>query len=99
METLHHIALPVTDINKAVDWYGENFDIRKVYADESWALLEFENIFVALVLPGQHPIHIAVERENAESFGALKIHRDGTASVYVNDPWGNPIEYVKPSRP
>jgi catechol 2,3-dioxygenase-like lactoylglutathione lyase family enzyme len=67
METLHHIALPVTVIDKAVDWYEENFDIRKVYADESWALLEFENISVALVLPDQHSMHIAVERENAET--------------------------------
>ena len=98
METLHHIALPVTDIDKAVDWYEENFDIRKVYADESWALLAFENISVALVLPDQHPMHIAVERENAEEFGVLNIHRDGSASTYVADPWGNPIEYVKPSR-
>lgn len=99
MEKLHHIALPVTNINNAVDWYEENFDIRKVYVDKSWALLEFENISVALVLPDQHPMHIAVERENAENFGVLKTHRDGTASVYVDDPWGNPIEYIKPSRP
>jgi catechol 2,3-dioxygenase-like lactoylglutathione lyase family enzyme len=99
METLHHIALPVTDIDKAVEWYEENFDIRMVYADESWALLEFENISVALVLSDQHPMHIAVERENAENFGALKTHRDGTASVYIDDPWGNPIEYIKSSRP
>jgi len=95
MGMIHHIALPVTDINKAVDWYEKNFDIRKVYADESWALLEFKNISVALVLPNEHPMHIAVERENAKNFGALKTHRDGTASVYVDDPWGNTVEYVK----
>lgn len=97
MERLHHIALPVTDIGKAVDWYEKNFIIRKVYADESWALLAFDNVALALVLQGQHPAHIAVERENAEGHGTLMQHHDGTASVYVNDPWGNAVEYLKPA--
>ena len=58
MEELHHIALPVNDIGKAVNWYEKNFDVSKVYEDKSWALLAFENISLALVLPGQHPAHI-----------------------------------------
>lgn len=99
MDTLHHIALPVTDIDKAVAWYEKNFNIRKIYADESWALLSFENISVALVLPDQHPRHVAVERADAEEFGALTTHRDGSVSAYAQDPWGNSIEYVKPVRP
>ena len=50
MERLHHVALQVTDMRKAVDWYETNFDVRKVYEDESWALLAFENISLALVI-------------------------------------------------
>ncbi len=95
MERLHHIALPVTDIEKAVLWYEKNFDVRKIYADSTWALLAFDNVALALVLPGQHPAHIAVERENIERYGHLSKHRDGTASVYVTDPWGNAVEYLQ----
>jgi hypothetical protein len=50
---------------------------------------------VALVLHEQHPPHFAIVRSNAEAYGPLKTHRDGTASVYVNDPFGNVIEVVK----
>ena len=95
MEELHHIALPVNDIGKAVTWYEKNFDVSKVYEDESWALLAFENISLALVLPGQHPAHIAVTRANAEKHGKLTTHRDGSSAVYVTDPWGNAVEYLK----
>ena len=58
-------------------------------------MLAFDNVSLALVLPDQHPAHIAVERENAETHGTLTEHRDGSASVYVKDPWGNAIEYLK----
>ncbi len=68
-----------------------------LYADASWALLKFENIALALVLPDQHPPHVAVERENAEAYGTLTPHRDGTASVYIRDPWGNAVEIMKAS--
>ena len=95
MEELHHIALPVNDIGKAVTWYEKNFDVSKVYEDESWALLAFENISLALVLPGQHPAHIAVRRENAAKHGKLTKHRAGSSSGYVTDPWGNAVEYLK----
>ena len=95
MEKLHHIALPVNDIDEAVAWYRKNFDVEPVHTDESWALLTFENVALALVLPDQHPAHIAVERVDAEQFGLLAPHRDGTRSTYVQDPWGNSIEYVE----
>jgi catechol 2,3-dioxygenase-like lactoylglutathione lyase family enzyme len=94
MERLHHIALPVADITQALEWYRATFDVETVYADESWALLRFENVALALVLPSQHPTHIAVERADAASFGALTPHRDGTASVYVTDPFGNVVEFL-----
>jgi hypothetical protein len=47
------------------------------------------------VLPGQHPPHIAIERPDASAYGPLRQHRDGTASVYVNDPFGNVIEIMQ----
>ncbi len=96
MDRLHHIAITVTDIAQAVAWYQNRFDIVVAYEDDSWALLRFEDCALALVLPDQHPPHLAVERADAASYGPLIPHRDGTASVYINDPWGNVIEILKP---
>ena len=99
MEILHHIALPVTDIPNAVDWYERNFNIRRVYEDESLALLSFENVCLALVLPDQHRAHFAVEREDTEAMGAPATHRDRSASVRAEDSRGNMIESLKAARP
>lgn len=90
-----HIAIPVSDIQQALRWYRGQFQVQTVYEDATWAMLKFGNVNLALVLQGQHPPHIAVERSDAEAYGNLNIHRDGTASVYVNDPFGNVIEVLK----
>ena len=95
MDRLHHIAIAVPNIEKALDWYRERLDVETAYVDESWALLRFENIALALVLPDQHPPHIAIERPDADAYGPLTPHRDGTASVYIEDPWGNSVEFLK----
>ena len=95
MDKIHHIAIPVKAIDKAVDWYVSQFDVRVSYQDESWALLKFENLSLALVLPSEHPGHFAIEHDRAESFGALTPHRDGTESVYIKDPSGNTVEILK----
>ena len=92
---IHHSAICVDDIAEATDWYRSIMDFEIEYQDESWALLSFENSKVALVLPSQHPPHLAFEHSRAAEFGALKTHRDGTASVYVDDPFGNTIELLK----
>lgn len=95
MDKIHHIAIQVEDINKAVDWYCSQFDVEVGYQDETWAMLKFDNIYLAIVIPGQHPPHFAIEDENAEKYGELTPHRDGTASIYINDPFGNSIEIMK----
>ena len=58
-------------------------------------LLTYDNISLALVLPNMHPPHIAFEKDNAEDYGKLKKHRDGTSSVYINDPSNNSVEILK----
>ena len=42
-----------------------------------------------------HPPHIAFEKDNAEDYRTLKKHRDGTSSVYINDPSNNSVEILK----
>jgi hypothetical protein len=89
LDAMHHVAIPVTDVQKTVDWYLKNFQ------DETWAMLELANIRLALVSREQHPPHIGFMRPDAEQFGRLRPHRDGTRSVYVEDPAGNCVEILK----
>jgi catechol 2,3-dioxygenase-like lactoylglutathione lyase family enzyme len=93
LDTMHHVAISVTDVKGTVDWYTTHFDCKVVYQDDSWALVQFANIQLAFVLPRQHPPHIALLGDPAP-FGEPKTHRDGTRSVYLKDPAGNNIEIL-----
>ena len=94
LNTIDHVAIPVTDVATSVAWYRERFACEVKYQDDTWALLAFANIRLALVIPAQHPAHLGFVTAQAEKFGALKTHRDGTRSVYVNDPSGNAVEML-----
>ena len=95
MDKIHHIAIQVKNISKSVDWYKQNFDVEVSYLDETWAMINFENTSLALVIPEEHPYHFAIESSSAESYGNLTKHRDGTASVYIKDIDGNNVEMIK----
>ncbi|MBX3684841.1 MAG: VOC family protein [Rhodocyclaceae bacterium] len=97
MDAIHHIALPTRDVSVAVAWYRERFDCLVEYQDESWALLRFANVSLALVLPGQHPPHIGFAHADAARFGPLRTHRDGSRSTYIADPGGNAVEILDQS--
>ena len=92
---IDHIALQVDDIRRACVWYVSHFDANVLYLDETWALLEFDNIKMALILPGQHQNHVAIE-VNPEQYPDLefKQHRDGSNYHYLSDPWGNCVELI-----
>ena len=92
-DTVDHFAVPVSDVKNTVEWYLQNFNCKVAYQDDTWALLEFANIRLAFVLPQQHPPHFALLRDPA-AFGEPKTHRDGTRSVYLNDPSGNSVEVL-----
>ena len=94
---LHHVALCVPEIAPAVMWYTDRLSATVTYQDETWALVGVENTSIALVLPSQHPPHLAFESHDAEKYGELMPHRDGTASVYIQDPFGNTVEFLKPA--
>lgn len=95
MDTLHHIAIQVTEIEATISWYQTIFDFSIEYQDQTWALLKFENISIALVLAEQHPPHLAFYKEDADRYGPLTPHRDGTESVYLSDPSGNFVEILR----
>ncbi len=94
LDQLDHVAIPVQDIATSVEWYTRTFQCRVKYQDATWALLGFGNIDVALVIPEQHPAHLGFVSPEAEKYGALKTHRDGTRSCYVSDPSGNAVEIL-----
>ena len=97
LDPVDHIALQVLDVAQAVAWYKDHFKCNVNYQDETWAFIQFANINLALVVPNQHPAHLAFKLENASKYGALKTHRDGTKSLYLSDPAGNTIELMDES--
>jgi catechol 2,3-dioxygenase-like lactoylglutathione lyase family enzyme len=94
LDAIDHVAVPVREIAPVVDWYRNTFKCEVTYQDDTWALLKFSNMSLALVIPEQHPPHIGLVSEDAESFGELKPHRDGTRSTYIHDPAGNSVEIL-----
>ena len=95
LDRIHHVAIPVPNIAAALEWYTSRFNCQVEYVDETWALLEFANAKLALVLPHEHPSHFALSRSDDNKFGKLVTHRDGLHSVYINDPFGNSIEVLE----
>lgn len=96
LDQLDHVAISTENIALTVAWYQQHFRCDVVYQDATWALLKFENTQLALVMPSQHPPHVGFVSPRAEIYGELQPHRDGTRSVYVQDPGGNAIEILAP---
>ena len=91
MERIDHVAIVVNNITRAVKWYTQNRDCKVKYQDDSWALLQFENIDLALVLPADHPPHLAFQDTTISG----DKHRDGSEYIYDHDTFGNIIEKIK----
>jgi catechol 2,3-dioxygenase-like lactoylglutathione lyase family enzyme len=97
LDSVHHVAISVKNIAEAVDWYRATFKCEISYQDDTWALLKFANLSMALVIPEQHPPHMGFVTDKAEEYGELKTHRDGTRSVYIADTSGNAVELMDPA--
>ena len=95
MEKIDHIALVVSNVPKAARWYEANRDCKVKYQDDTWAILEFDNVDLALVSAAEHPPHIAFV-DNSIKNGTK--HRDGSESIYDHDGFGNIIEKIKYSK-
>ncbi|MBI1346338.1 VOC family protein [bacterium] len=96
LDRLHHVAISVQNIAESVEWYRATFSCEVSYQDATWALLKFDNVGIALVIPEQHPPHLGFATPKAHEFAPLKRHRDGTESVYISDPSGNAVELLSP---
>lgn len=96
LDSIHHVAIVVQDIAESVTWYQQTFRCEVTYQDATWAMLKFANLSMALVVPHQHPGHLAFVTPRAHEHGQLKRHRDGTESIYISDPSGNAVELLSP---
>ena len=104
MKRLGHVAVCVEDVAKAAEFY-QNLGMKL-----DWAYLKAGNDGLALMSPeydqaGPHfgfvfsdraEIDTAYEKLKADGVKVGKIHdhRDGTASFYGRDPFGNWFEYL-----
>ena len=91
MDKINHIAITVTNIKQATNWYTKNFDCKVKEKYDNWVLLEFDNIDLELVLPHEHPPHIAFVDESIKG----EKHKDGSEYIYDHDTFGNIIERIK----
>ena len=94
LDTIHHTATQVKNIAHAVTWYKDSYKCEIEYQDDSWAMLRFSNISLALVLPDQHPYHFAILTDDLTPYGKAVPHRDGTSSVYIKDQDENHVEML-----
>ena len=89
-----HIAIESKDIAQSAKWYQDQFKCEVKHQDETWALLKFANISLALVTPGDHPPHFAVVDKKVVDDPKSKAHRDGILFTYEEDPDSNFIEKI-----
>ncbi len=92
---LDHMAIIGNDPQAASQWYVDQFDAEPIYADDSRALIEFDNVKLAFVIKGQHPPHLAFKTRECAEGDKVKKHRDGSELVYKRNPWGNFYELIR----
>lgn len=97
-----HVARQVPDVAAAVAWYRQTVPgCRVLYQDATWAMLEAAGVRLAFVRQGDHPDHVGwrisateLERLAAAHARSIRTHRDGTRSIYLQDPGGQWIEFI-----
>lgn len=96
LDSLHHVAIPVADLKRAIQWYATSFRCEVIFEEETQAILQFSNVRIVLVMPSQQPPHVAFPKVDAHRFGELMVRKDGTISTYLSDPTGNVVELIAP---
>lgn len=97
LSAVDHLAIIVKDIGYSVNYYQENFNCKIKFQDSTWAMIQFENINLALVTEDEHPNHFAIVDPSIENDKNIKFHRDGIGYIYQQDPDGNYIELLDKS--
>ncbi len=99
---MNHVALEVGDIDEALDFYGEIFELQLRGRGDKMAFIDLGDQFIALsqgrrqAPDDERHIGLVVEdkevvRERLEDTGAEMLPGSG---VEFRDPWGNRVQIV-----
>jgi len=98
MDIVDHIGIRVDDLKEAERWYLERLKAEVTFRSDKYIRLKVGNTNIALIDKIYYPWpHVAVLVENKDDLptqGYKVRHRDGTIGVYVEDPFGNYLEYI-----
>ena len=98
MYTVDHIAIRVSDLDVAQEWYEKMLGAELQFKDRYYRRMLLNNTSLALIDENRYPNdHIGVLVENIDDLpnvGTKIHHRDGTVGVYVEDPFGHVVEYI-----
>ena len=98
MDIVDHIGIRVDDLKEAETWYLERLKAEVTFRDDKYIRLKVGNTNIALIDKVYYPwAHVAIlveDKEDLPKQGYKVKHRDGTIGVYVEDPFGNYLEYI-----
>ena len=92
LTNINHVCISVAHLQRALEYYQQNFNCNVEHHDEFQVVLQFENIKLVLVLISEEPAHIAY---TADSIEDGKVNYDGSHSTYTHDGFGNIVEHIK----
>ena len=93
-DIIDHIAIVVDNIERSLNFYTHKFKCKTIFSDKTWAILQFENIKLSLVVKEEHPPHIAIIDNSIINDPQSKTHRDKSISKYVVDLDNNFLELI-----
>jgi len=98
VDIIDHIGIRVDDLKEAERWYLERLKAEVTFRDDKYIRLKVGNTNIALIDKVYYPwAHVAIlvdDKEDLPKQGYKVKHRDGTIGVYVEDPFGNYLEYI-----
>jgi len=99
MSKIDHIAVLVDDLETAEAWYTEKLQAEVSFRDSKYVRIRVANTNIALIDKNHYShAHFGILVDNKDDLplndGIIVHHRDGTIGVYVEDPFGNYLEYI-----
>jgi catechol-2,3-dioxygenase len=98
VDIIDHIGIRVDDLKEAERWYLERLKAEVTFRSDKYIRLSVGNTNIALIdkvyYPWPHVAILVEDKEDLPKQGYKVKHRDGTIGVYVEDPFGNYLEYI-----
>jgi lactoylglutathione lyase len=99
---INHVALEVGDVDEALAFYGQVFELSLRGRSESMAFVDLGDQFVALARGSGEPAgtqrHFGLVVEDKDAVRSrleeLGLRHDGGRRLRLHDPWGNVVEIV-----